>query len=138
MNLFELANIAPRRGITIDRLERLKREGSPVYTWTPGAINAGESLTIEVGREFPAARKYAPLDSLEIASSESANALTLTINGGDSRPVPAGTIRSIAGSGVALWTITLTNNGVAATTAGKIIVSLQKEPLTIDKWAQNQ
>lgn len=136
MNLKSFASMYGRtgKGIVLDRIERIKREGSPVYIWTPGIIAAGATAVIETNNQFPASRKYAPLDSLEIVNNEAANDITLTINGGDNRYCPAGTIRSIAGRGVALWHIAITNNGGANTTAGNIVVSLQKAPLTMDRW----
>lgn len=139
MNLFDIANsIRPRRGLTIDRLERVKREGSPTYTWNMPATAAAAVAVIYVDTQFPASRKYAPLDYIEIVNNEAANDLTITINGNETRPIPAGTIRTIHGSGVALKHIAITNDGAAITTLGKIVVTLQKEPLTIDKWARER
>ncbi len=138
MNIFELANIFPRRGITLDRLERIKREGSPTYTWTVPATAAGATAVIYVPTEFPRSRKYEPLDHLEIVNNEGTNDLTFTLNGKETRPCPAGTIRTVKGSGIALWHLAITNDGGVITTLGKIILTLQREPLTIDKWAQGQ
>jgi len=138
MSLFELANIRPRRGVTIDRLERIKREGSPPYVWQVPATAAGATSVIYVPTQFPASRKYEPLDSIEIVNNEATNDLTIAINGKDRRPIPAGTIRTIHGSGIALWHIAITNDGAAVTTLNKITLTLQKEPMTIDKWAQRQ
>lgn len=128
----------PKQGLVLDRIARIKREGSPVYSWTPGVINAGATAVIEVGQQFPASRKYAPLDSIELVNNETANDLMLTINGGDQRYCPAGTIRQVHGRGVALWHIAITNNGAVATTAGLVRASLQKEAMTIDRWAGDQ
>ena len=137
-NLFDIANIRPRRGITIDRLERIKREGSPTYPWNVPATAAAATAVIYVPTQFPASRKYEPLDYIEVVNNEAANDLTLTINGKETRNIPAGTIRTIHGSGVALWHIAITNDGAAITTLGNIRVTLQKEPQTIDKWAQRR
>ena len=140
MDLKTFASMYARtgKGVVLDRITRIKREGSPVYVWTPGAIAAAATAVIEVNNQFPASRKYAPLDSLEIVNNEAANDITVTINGGDARYCPAGTIRQIHGRGVALHHLTVTNNGAAVTTAGNIVLSLQKEPYTIDKWAVDQ
>ncbi len=138
MNLFEIANIRPRRGITIDRLERIKREGSPTYTWAVPVTATTATAVIYVPTQFPGSRKYEPLDYIEIVNNEPLNDLTLTINGKETRVVPAGTIRTIHGTGVALWHIAVTNDGGVNTTLGAIMVTLQKEPQTIDKWAQRQ
>ena len=65
---------------------------------------------------------------------ETVNNLTLTINGEESLPVPAGTIRTVRGK--ALWQIALTNNGAVITTLNNIKVSLRREPQTIDDVAR--
>lgn len=134
MNLFDLINVKRSPNTYIVRQERIKREGSQYYTWTPGAINAAASSEIHVPTQFPDSRKYQPLDWIEVVNNEAANDLTLTINGNQTFPVPASTIRTI--DNLALWNVTLTNNGGAATTAGNVIVTMQKQPLTIDKWAR--
>lgn len=138
MKLFDFANIMPRKGVTIDRLERIRREGSPPYVWIVPVTATTATAVIGVREQFPAARKYEPLDSLEIVNNESLNDITVTLNGNDARVCPAGTIRTIHGSGVALWHIAVTNDGGVNTTLGKIVLTLQKEPMTIDKWAQRQ
>ena len=126
------------KGTVLDRQARVKREGSPVYVWTPGAIAAAATAVIEVRNQFPAARKYEPLDSIEIVNNEVANDIMLIINGGDQRYIPAGTIRQVHGRGVALWHIAIRNDGGAVTTAGNIVVMIQKEPLTMDRWIGDQ
>ena len=128
----------PGRGLVFDRIARIKREGSPIYNWVPGIIAPGAQEVIEVGAQFPACRKYAPLDSIEIVNNEATNDILVIINGGDQRYSPAGTIRHIHGRGVALWHIAIQNNGAANTTAGLIRVALQKEAFTIDRWAGDQ
>lgn len=140
MDLREFARMYGRtgKGVVLDRISRIKREGSPVYVWQPGVLATTATAVIEVNNQFPASRKYAPLDSLEIVNNEAANDITVTINGGDARYCPAGTIRQIHGRGVALHHIAVTNDGGVNTTAGNIVLSLQKEPFTIDKWAADQ
>lgn len=125
-------------GITYDRQARIKREGSPLYIWQMPATAAGATSVIHVPTQFPSSRKYEPLDSLEIVNNETVNDLTLVINGVETRVIPAGTIRQIHGPGIALWHLAITNNGAVITTLNKITVTLQREPLTIDKWAQNR
>lgn len=126
------------KGVVLDRIDRIKREGSPRYVWQVPVTAAAARAVIEVNNHFPASRKYAPLDSLEIVNNEAANDLTLTINGGNTYYCPAGTIRTVRGRGVALWHIAVTNNGAVNSTLGSIMVSLQKEPYTIDKWAADR
>lgn len=139
MNIFERAGIKTRHtGITIDRMERIKREGSKPYIWTVPVTAASAQSVIYVNTEFPDSKKYAPLDSIEIVNNEAANNITVTINGGDTYLVPASTIRKIQGDGIALHHIGVTNNGAVNTTLGNIICTLQKTPLTIDKWVRGR
>ncbi len=133
-NLFESANISKLRNIYLVRQERIKREGSPYYTWIVPVTATTATSVIYVPTQFPQARKYEPLDWLEIQNNETTNNLTLTINQGDSFPVAAGVIRTVESK--ALWTLAVTNNGGANTTLGNIIVTIRRQPMTIDKWAQ--
>ena len=136
--LLDIGNFSRNKGIIIDRTSRIKREGSRPYVWEVPVTATTATSVIAPNAQFPDSRKYAPLDSLEIVNNEAANDLTLTINGTDSRLVPAGTIRVIHGAGVALHHIAVTNNGAVNTTLGAIIVTLQKEAMTIDKWSARQ
>lgn len=124
-------------GIVIERHARIKREGSPPYVWIPGVIAAAGVEVIGAREQFPESRKYEPLDSIIVVNNEAANDITLTLNGRDARYIPAGTICHVHGRGVALWHIQITNDGGANTTAGQIVVTLQKEPYTMDRWAQD-
>lgn len=125
----------PRDTFTV-RQRRIQREGSPYYTWTMPATAAGAIAAINVGQTFPECRKYQPLDWLEIINNEAANDLTITINNGDSFLVIAKTIRTL--DNIALWHIQVTNGGAAITTLGNIVVTLQRQPITIDQWARSQ
>jgi hypothetical protein len=135
-NFFNIANIRKPRDIYTVRQERIKREGSPYYTWIVPATAAADKSCIHVQTQFPTSRKYEPLDWLEIVNNEAVNGLTLTINSADTFPVPAGTIRTIEGK--ALWAINVTNNGAVITTLNNIILTLRRQPMTIDKWAGRQ
>jgi len=137
-NLLDLMRLNQISRIAISRQERIKREGSPYYNWTPGAINAGASSAIHVQTQFPESRKYEPLDWLEIVNMEGVNTLTVQLNGNDQYVIPASSIRTISGKGIALWHIKVTNNGAVATTAGKVVLSMRKEPVTIDDWARQR
>jgi len=120
----------------VSRLERIKREGSPYYTWTVPVTAASATAVIYVPTQFPDGRKYEPLDWLEIVNNESANNLTLVINNGDSFKIPASSIRTI--NNKALWHLAVTNDGLVNTTLKEIVVTIRREPVTIDKWARNQ
>ena len=136
-NLAELANIFLPKNTYIVRQERIKREGSKYYTWDNnnglGAIASGASVAAYIPDLFPESRKYQPLDWLEIINNEAVNNISVKINNRDSFLVPANIIRTI--KRCALWHINITNNGGAVTTAGNIILTMRKEPKTIDKWA---
>ena len=125
-------------GIVIERRARIRREGSPPFVWIPGAIAPAAVAVIGVRTQFPASRKHEPLDSILVVNNEAANNITLTINGRDVHYIPAGTIDLVHGRGVALWHIAITNDGGANTTLGLIVLTLQKEAHTMDKWAQDQ
>lgn len=135
MNLFDVANISRRRDIYTVRQERIKRDGSPYYTWQVPVTAASATSVIHVPTQFPLSRKYEPLDWLEISNNDTMD-LTLAINNGDTFPIPAGTIRTIDGK--SLWHVAVTNDGAANTTLGKIIVTMRRQPQTIDRWARKQ
>lgn len=78
------------------------------------------------------------MDSIVLTNNETSNDITLTINGKDSRYVPAGTILTLRGRGIAMWHLQITNDGATTTTAGKIVAVLQREAYTIDKWSQDK
>lgn len=122
------------------RERRALRGGSPYFTWTPGAIAAGATAEINIYSTFAAARKYLPLDYIEIINNEAANAVTVSTN---ARPaasdrtilVPARTQR-ISDEDVQIWTVHCQNNGAVATTAGNIVIKLKRAPLTADSAAR--
>ena len=135
-NILDLAFLNLPRNTYLVRQERVKREGSRYYTWTPGVIATTALEAIYIPDQFPDSRKYQPLDWLEIMNNEAANDLTLTMNGNETLPVPHGSIRTVRNK--PLWHVQVTNNGGVNTTAGLIIITLRKEPLTIDQWARKQ
>lgn len=135
-NIFDIANISRIRNTYSVRQERIKREGSPYYTWTVPVTATTAFSAIHVPTQFPDSRKYEPLDWIELVNNEPANNLTLTINDGDAFTVPAGTIRTVDGR--ALWSVRITNNGGVNTTLGLIIATLRRQPMTIDKWTRRQ
>tara|TARA_Y100000310_G_scaffold195710_1_gene195740 strand:- start:240 stop:665 length:426 start_codon:yes stop_codon:yes gene_type:complete len=138
-NLIQNANIIPKsdwQKTWYTRQERIKKEGSEYFTWPVPATAAAARSSINVSQQFPRSRKYAPLDWLEIVNNDVVN-LTLTINGSETLPVPAGTIRVVDNK--ALHELGVTNNDAATTSVlNDIIVSLRRQPTTIDKWARGQ
>lgn len=110
------------------RLARVRKEGSPHFTYIPGAIAAAADNYIHINSQFPLSRKYSPLDWLEFTNNDSVN-LTITINGNQPFPCPAGTIRTIKGKGVAVHTLNIHNDDAAtATTQGLVVVTMQRQP----------
>lgn len=119
------------------RRERIKKEGSEFYTWKPGAIAVGATSSIELRNQFPLCRKYMPLDWIQVANNELTIPLALIINGAEEIPVLAGSIVNVNDKW--LYQIGIRNDDlVNATTANKIIVTLQRQPVTIDAWARKQ
>ena len=139
MNLFDRATVGSLRSwqnIQFTRLERIKKEGSEPFTWQVPATGPTASAFIEIANQFPRARKYQPLDFLELANNDVVD-LTLRINGDIQYPVPAGTIRQVLNQ--ALWTLQVTNLHAATTsTLNKITVTVKREALTIDDWARGR
>lgn len=136
MNILDLANIRPPRNVAIIRKERIKREGSPSYTWHIGVVAGAATSAIYVPDQFPESRKYTPLDFITLTNNDAVD-LMLTINGSDTYFTPAGTITTIRNVG--LWHIQIENlHATQSTVTKKIYATLQKEPQTIDKWAQKQ
>ena len=135
-SLQDIANIFLPRNTFLVREERVKREGSKYYPWEVPVTATTASQEIHIPDQFPDSRKYSPLDWLEVINNEAVNDLTLTINGNTTFLVPAGTMRTI--SRKALWNVRITNNGGVNTTLGAIVVTVRKQPMTIDKWASRQ
>lgn len=131
--LQDLANVFLPKGTYLVREERIKREGSPYYSWRVPVTATTASVEIHVPDQFPDSRKYSPLDFIEVVNNENANDLTLTLNGNTTFLVPARTIRTI--SRKAIHNVRITNDGGVNTTLGAIIVTLRRQPMTIDKWA---
>jgi hypothetical protein len=121
----------------LTRLERIKKEGSPYYTWQVPATGPGATSQIDLFTQFPLARKYMPLDWLEIVNNDTVNC-TLLLNGpgGDALAVPAGTSRPIRGH-KSMNQVGVRNDDAAATsTLNLITVTLRREPITVDDVAR--
>jgi len=135
-NFFQVANVKQRQRTYLVRQERIKREGSQYFTYPPGIIAATETDVLIPSVYFPASKKYEPLDFVEIVNNDVVN-LSIAVNGQDSFVCLAGTIRTI--ENMPLWEIRITNNdGLTNTVAGKITLTLQRQPLTMDKWIRNR
>jgi hypothetical protein len=111
--------------------DRARKEGSPLYTYRPGAIVAGATDAREIATQFPAARAYQPLNFIEITNNDVVN-LTLLINSNEQIPVPAGVIKTIKRP--AIWLFAVRNDDAAvASTVDAIIVNVMREAMTSDE-----
>jgi len=117
------------------RQERIKKDGSEYFTWATPATAPAAISSIEIASQFPRAKKYEPLDFIEVVNMETVINLTLIINSEMQLPVPAGTIRTVDNAGI--WSIGIRNNHAAnTTTLNSVMVSLRRQPMTIDQWAR--
>ncbi|MBA7686088.1 hypothetical protein ES703_94527 [subsurface metagenome] len=120
----------------LTRQDRVRKEGSEYFTWYTPVTIAGAIATIEVAHQFPRSKKYEPLDWIEVCNNDAVD-LTLIINADTFLPVPAGTIRTVDNH--ALWQVGIRNDdGAIDTSLNKIIVSLRRQPITIDDWARRR
>lgn len=117
------------------RREKIKRCGSPYFTLTPAAIAAGSYQAWNIAQSIPAAQKYEPLDWIEIVNNDQVD-LTISLDGGDTFKVVKKTIRTI--SEKRFRYIKLTNDdAVLASTEGSIVITVRREPMTVDKWVRH-
>ena len=143
MNLLDfrryVRNQSSLQHVTLSRLERIKKEGSPAYNYdVAGSLAAGTYVEIDIASQFPQAKKYEPLTWLEIVNNDAID-IDVYINGscGDIFLVPASSNRTIKAR--AIWQIRVLNKDAAtATTANKIRLTLLKPPKTVDDWANQQ
>jgi hypothetical protein len=112
------------------RLERVKREGSEPFVWAVPATATTAYSYIKVSNQFPLARKYEPLDFIEIVNNENSNGLLIYINGrmGEVFTMPAKTMRTA--EGLHIWSVEVYNEGLTTTTLNAVRITLQKLPLT--------
>lgn len=133
MRLQNLPQFETARKSYLVRQERIKREGSPYYPWNVGVMVAATVLTTNPTTHWPESKKYEPLDWLELVNNSATN-IMMVINGTENFYCVAGTIRTI--DDLPLRQIQITAE--ANTLAGEVRLTLQRQPLTIDKWARKQ
>lgn len=114
------------------RQERIRREGSPYFNYALPVTAAAARREVVIETAFPEAKKYEPLNFLEVTNNGTID-LELNLKG-DTFLIPAGVIKSFARK--AIWQFTITNADAAnPTVAGAVRVALRKLPKTIDDWA---
>jgi len=119
------------------REERTFRDGSPFYTYELPVVGMGVwSGNFRVDVLFPDARKYAPLDYLEVVNNDAVD-LTLEVNDGETLPVPAGTARFRVDKPFRSFRIH-NDDAAADTVATKVYIVMQRRPTSIDRWARGE
>lgn len=119
--------------ISIVRQQRVLQHGSEYFTIKPAAIDAGDFTIydIDTSTELEAARKYKPLDFVEITNNDTVD-IELTLNFQDTFLIPKGVIKTITER--SFYSLKIKNIGSAATTADKIVLTLQRMPITTDQY----
>ncbi len=117
------------------RQERILKEGSEYFTIKLPAINAGEFeiYDIDTSTQLAAARKYKPLDFIEITNNDTID-VQVILNFQDSFVVPKSVIKTITERPI--YSIKVLNIGASATTVDKIVLTLQRMALTTDQYVR--
>jgi len=115
------------------RADTVNRDGSPNFRFTFGAIAATANQVVVMQTDFPASRRYEPLDSLLITNNSAAD-LDLEINGRNHSFIPAGVIHAVTEQ--AIWAFRLTNNDSVAAAAGTVRANIERPARTQDKVAR--
>jgi hypothetical protein len=135
-NQDRLAQISNWKNTFVSRQDRIKREGSEYFIWLVPATAAAAISQINVGQDYPRAKKWEPLDFIEVCNNDVVN-ISLIINNDIVLPVPNGTIRTVKNQ--AMWQIGIRNDDAAvASTLNSIVVNLRRLPITVDDWARRQ
>jgi hypothetical protein len=135
MPLFGKLLSQPQR-LKLERLNRISKYGSPPYTINFPVTIAGAYVEYNIATTFPAAKKYEPLDTLEVVNSGGV-ALQVNINGsgGEQMHVPANSVRTVKDTPI--WQLRVTNLDAAiATVLGLVRISLRRAPLDADTVAR--
>lgn len=114
------------------RQRRIESEGSPNFRHTFGEILTTANEYVPIEETFPAARKYAPLDSLVITNNSTQD-VDLELNGRNFMLIPAGVIQAIDRR--AVLTFRLTNNDGGTVVDGTIRANVWRSPLDADRAA---
>ena len=121
--------------LQLTRLKRVLQNGSPKYHYdVPAAIAAGAWVEFDINTQFPASRKYAPLDSAFISNNDVVP-LTLTFNGagGDIFVIPANSTRQFNPSDIGgITSIRITNSGGVITVVNTIDIEFYRSAETED------
>jgi len=117
-------------------LDRVNKYGSPLYSFWLPATAAGISVDYSLETQFPASKKYEPLDWIKVVNNDAVD-IRLQLNGNNDvdELIPAGT--TVILSDTPIWQYRITNQDAAvATILYAIRISLQRQPLDADKVAR--
>ena len=115
------------------RQQRVLQNGSEYFTIKLGVVTAGDFVIydIDTSTELAAARKYKPLDFIEITNNDAVD-VELSLDFQDTFLVPKGVIKTI--SDRSFHSIKVKNISGTDTTADKIRLMLQRMPITTDQY----
>ena len=119
---------------SIVREKRIQKSGSPYFNIELPTIAASGVKAYMATDIDEAVRKYLPLDSIEVTNLSTVD-VTLCLDDGDIFIVPHGTIKSIEDKPFRRFRIT-NRDTVNETGASKILIQMQRLPITIDTWVR--
>ena len=117
---------------SIIREKRIQQSGSPYYQKILGDIAAGDFVSYMVTDIASDAEKYLPLDFIEVTNMSAVN-VSIRLDDGDTFLVPAGVIKSIEDKPYRRVRVK-NEDAVSATAASKVVLQLQKMPITYDTY----
>lgn len=119
--------------ITTVRQQRVLQNGSEYFTIKLGAITAGDFVVYDIDNssELSAARKYKPLDFVQVTNNDAVD-VEISLDFQDTFLVPKGVIKTI--SEKSWYALKIKNIGSASSTADKIVLTLQRMPITTDQY----
>jgi hypothetical protein len=115
------------------RQQRVLQNGSEYFTIKLPSIAMGDFAIydIDTSAELSAAKKYKPLDFIQITNNDVAD-IEVSLNFQDTFLVPKGVIKTI--SERPFYAIKIKNVGSSDTTADKVVLTLQRMPITTDQY----
>lgn len=119
--------------ISLVRQQRVLQHGSEYFTIKLPAIAAGDFNVYDIDNspELETARKYKPLDFVQITNNDTID-IELKLDSQDTFLIPKGVIKTI--SERSFYSLKIKNIGSATTTADKIVLTLQRMPITTDQY----
>jgi hypothetical protein len=125
------------QSVYLRREERVKREGSPSFTYILAALAAAAHIDVDVQKQFPDCRKYEPLDEMVIKNNDVQD-LKVSVNGdyGNADVIMAGEMTTYKDKPI--WAFRVENIGGAITVLNKIVFILQRSSTSVDAEVRRQ